>query len=273
LIENVVIKEIQSCPFSENLEGLDYQMGDWRDLNYRTWINMENERGNAFFRAYVGGGETGGVGGDRDNQNPFLIYDRKIGPITPDAFLYFDYRILAWEQVPVPAVLNVNQKIEIVVSSDCGNEFDTIFTIDSSNHVSESAFRQVKIALGQYTGQNIIIGFTTSWDNVMTSVDYDNFFVVDSVNATFNETFSGEENKLEIYPNPVSNYLNIINLKQENNKLGLSILDISGKKIRDIKSKTIGTSLSVDVADLTAGIYFIQISTEHKVIQGKFIKN
>jgi len=273
LIETVVIKEIQLCPFSENLEGLDYQMGDWRDLNYRTWINMENERGNAFFRAYVGGGETGGVGGDRDNQNPFLIYDRKIGPITPDAFLYFDYRILAWEQVPVPKTLNTNQKIKILVSSDCGNDFDTIFTIDSSNHVSDAAFKQVKIALGQYNGQNIIIGLTTSWDNEMSSVDYDNFFVVDSVNATFSETFSVEEYKPEIYPNPVSSFLTVKNVKHSEKTTCLSILDISGKKLKEVNVDINDDSVKLDVADLPSGIYFIRIYSNQKVIYGKFCKD
>jgi hypothetical protein len=234
---------------------------------------MENDRSNSFFRAYVGGGETGGVGGEGVNLNPFLIYDRKIGPITSDAYLYFDYRILGWGQVPEPAVLNTNQKIKILVSTDCGSDFDTLFTIDSNNHVSDSLFSKLKISLGQYTGQNIILGITTSWDNVMASVDYDNFFVVDSVTAMSSESFSGEENKLEIYPNPVSNYLTVKNVKHSEKTACLSILDMTGKKIKEVNVYITDDSVRLNVADLPSGIYFIRMYTDQKVIHGTFCKS
>jgi hypothetical protein len=45
-------------------------------------------------------------------------------------------------------------------------------------------------------------------------------------------------------------------------------MDITGKTIKAI----VPTSNTIDVSDLTKGIYFLQIQTENEIINSKFIK-
>jgi len=271
--KTVSIKEIQQCPFFENVDDLNNNMQDWIDLNRKTWINMENKGSNYFFRAYVGGGETGGGSQGEENKEQFFIYDRKIA-ITDSSSLYLDYRILTWSQTPIPAVLTNNEKIKILVSSDCGNDFDTIFTIDASSHVTDSSFKQLKIPLTAYAGQNVIVGFTTSWDAVMSSIDYDNIVVVDSSAAITPTSISQLPNnaKLSIYPNPTKGKFTIQNINTTQNMVNVIIMDITGKLVLNEQLILNNKQLTIDLANKPAGIYFIGINSANKTIFGKISK-
>lgn len=75
------------------------------------------------------------------------------------------------------------------------------------------------------------------------------------------------ENNFTIYPNPVSEILQIntngVEVKQ------ISIFDSMGKRIM----KTEGQTKSVDVSSLAAGLYFLEITSQGTTTIKKFIKN
>ena len=70
---------------------------------------------------------------------------------------------------------------------------------------------------------------------------------------------------INIYPNPTSNQLSI---DTELKISEITIIDITGKIIMTIKQNT----NIINVADLSNGIYFIQLITEDRVITKKFVK-
>ncbi|UGS24838.1 T9SS type A sorting domain-containing protein [Flavobacterium channae] len=74
-------------------------------------------------------------------------------------------------------------------------------------------------------------------------------------------------NSFTIYPNPVSNVLNISNSNNFDVK-GISITDING---RVVKNQT-GSLTQVNVADLNAGVYFVTIEASEGKTTKKFIK-
>jgi subtilisin family serine protease len=76
-----------------------------------------------------------------------------------------------------------------------------------------------------------------------------------------------------VYPNPVTNELNIAinDTKISSNDIVIKILDISGKQIPAIANKNTGI-IKVDVSSLNAGVYIAQISIGSKVKNLKFIK-
>lgn len=176
----VIIKSPKFLPYFENVDSLNWQMGDWKDFYYRTWINADygglgkggnGHAGNNFFSTHV----------SKDN-NQFFVYDRKIENITQKSGVFFDYRILntqSWP--PTPATLNTIDKIEVIVSDDCGDNYQTIFTIDNTNHHPDSLFQRLYISLKDYAGKKIIFGFRTFWDSGNTEIDYDNILFVDSL--------------------------------------------------------------------------------------------
>jgi hypothetical protein len=81
-----------------------------------------------------------------------------------------------------------------------------------------------------------------------------------------------EANSLEpnIYPNPVQDILTIENINVEENVTS-TIYDISGKEVRTFS--VIKPSVQVDISELPAGIYFINIRSERNNINKRIIKN
>ncbi|MFN8254505.1 MAG: C10 family peptidase [Bacteroidales bacterium] len=264
------IKQVATIPFSENVDSLGYDMGDWLDFHQKTWITSEGENGNQFFRTFAGGGETGGIEGRDYGQ--FLIFNRKIGTVSQFLKLYFDYRIMSWGQIPSPATLNEAEKIKILVSSDCATHFDTVYTINAANHVTSGDFSKATIDLGNYAGQNIIIGFYTEWDANMCMIDYDNFLVVDSAQITGLSVPTDDNYSLQIYPNPAKGIFYIKNQGFKNEKIQLRILDLNGKEMTEMLTEPGKEEWKVDLTSFPDGIYLVELSDGKLKKKGKVLK-
>ena len=72
---------------------------------------------------------------------------------------------------------------------------------------------------------------------------------------------------LSIYPNP-SNGVFFINSEKELNNTKINIRDINGKSIL---SQFLNSDKKVDISDSPAGIYFMQIITDNKIINYKIV--
>lgn len=75
-------------------------------------------------------------------------------------------------------------------------------------------------------------------------------------------------NDIRVYPNPVTHILKIEN--QSRLSLHITLNDISGKKLRTLKTKK--DYLEIDVNDLTSGIYFVEIASQTKSSTIKIVK-
>ena len=72
---------------------------------------------------------------------------------------------------------------------------------------------------------------------------------------------------LIFFPNPVSNELNISNIRE---KAAISIYDLNG---RLLLSKTSGINdVKIDVSQLKKGIYIIKVNDDHSIRTSKMIK-
>jgi hypothetical protein len=78
-------------------------------------------------------------------------------------------------------------------------------------------------------------------------------------------------NKILVYPNPVSDYIKIKVPENVNGK-SISVFTIFGRKLMD---KTISKKIKdveLDCADLPSGIYILQLNTESETYRTKFVK-
>jgi len=75
------------------------------------------------------------------------------------------------------------------------------------------------------------------------------------------------KNNFSIYPNPVNNVLNI-SVKNEMTINSLSITDLNGRVV-----STSSSSTSIDVSNLSSGVYFVSIETNEGKGTSKFVKN
>lgn len=88
-------------------------------------------------------------------------------------------------------------------------------------------------------------------------------YLLQNSNLSTNETANKKE--INIYPNPVSDILNISGLSEEND---FEIYNAIGQKV--ISGKI--SDRKVDVSQLLKGVYFIQINDKGKLDKFKFIK-
>jgi trimeric autotransporter adhesin len=73
-------------------------------------------------------------------------------------------------------------------------------------------------------------------------------------------------NFISIYPNPTTDNLTII----ITDKATIEILNINGQIIKSINS--ISKSITVDLTDLSSGVYIVRVKTDKEIVTKKFIK-
>lgn len=124
-----------------------------------------------------------------------------------------------------------------------------------------------KIINGGHTwpGAPVVVG-TTNYD-FNASKKIWQFFAQYDINGKITPTAITEKSlsNVAIYPNPVSNHLNIENVGIIE---GITILDLTGKVLMN---KTINTK-RIDVSNLSIGIYFLKIKTKNSELVKKFVK-
>ena len=72
---------------------------------------------------------------------------------------------------------------------------------------------------------------------------------------------------IDVYPNPASN---VINVRSEFTIDNLSVLDLTGRTVKQQISNN--KEFSLDVSDLAKGVYLVKLSSGEKEAVTKFIK-
>ncbi|HXU28107.1 MAG TPA: T9SS type A sorting domain-containing protein, partial [Bacteroidia bacterium] len=76
-------------------------------------------------------------------------------------------------------------------------------------------------------------------------------------------------NKVSIYPNPATNALHI-SFASAVNKASVKIFSVIGTEV--LSANATGSDLSVDISNLAAGTYMVQITTDNGVETKKIVK-
>jgi hypothetical protein len=111
------------------------------------------------------------------NFNTEFIHDiPRYGVIDAGDTLVFDYRITNYTgQGTIATILAGNDnKVSVQISSDCGDTYTTIYTINAANHVPTIGIKRIKLDLTAFAGQSIRIRFKGEWDEGDFFVDFDN---------------------------------------------------------------------------------------------------
>jgi hypothetical protein len=135
--------------------------GYW-DLNNMSISSAHGNPGNGLFKNYYSGSQNGSA-----NMNI------KIGPTPNNANLVFDYKIINYSGGGA-TTLN-SDSFFFMLSTDCGLTFDTIYTVDSSNHIPTTLWNHKIVPLNSYIGQNVQLYFNAHW----ASGDY--YFSIDNI--------------------------------------------------------------------------------------------
>ncbi len=104
----------------------------------------------------------------------FTLETSVYGPAPPDAFLSFDYRYTNWSAGTVPTVLSPDDSLQLQISTDCGETYSPLVTINSENHEPSPSYTTVSLLLDDYVGEPIKLRFVAGWGAGDYWLDLDN---------------------------------------------------------------------------------------------------
>lgn len=167
-----------------------------------------------------------------------------------------------------------NEKLEVMVSSDCGESWTTVYNKQGEELATEPAgseeefnvnnstvYRTETVDLSTYAGnEHVLIKF------VFTS-GYGNNVFIDNVKITNGATAveSIDNNNLTIFPNPVKDVLTINYDKAISQ---IDVYDVNGKLVKSFT--TVGNS--INISGLSKGIYMLNMQTEDGLIVKSIVK-
>lgn len=107
----------------------------------------------------------------------FEVTTARFGPIGENDSLTFDYRYVVYSLGTTAATLGAGDKLEVLISSDCGETFDVAHLINQSNHVPSTLLKTETVDLSAYEGEAIEVKFRAERVNFVGStywIDLDN---------------------------------------------------------------------------------------------------
>lgn len=169
-----------------------------------------------------------------------------------------------------------NDALQVVVSTDCGNTWTSVYnksgTLLSTTTATTASFtptaaqwRTDSVSMASYVGQaNVIMMFTLT-SNFGNNVYIDDIFIGDVSTGIDELAF---ENSFSVSPNPVSSTITLrSNLDLQNAEV--KFINLLGETVL---SQIKITNTTLDVSELSNGIYFLQLRVNNKYQTQKFIK-
>jgi hypothetical protein len=186
--------------------------------------------------------------------------------------LSFQYRITDWSSNgTIGTVLATGTKMNVQVSDDCGDTYNTVYTISKSNHTPSASFKKVYVNMSSYAGKAVILRFT----GVQTAGDFN--FDLDNINlnegVTAVQQVVGLTN-LSLQPNPTSGNFNVLaSFEQPVRELQVSVLDLVGKQIWSQNTSNVQElNTQFDLSAYPDGMYFVRLLADGKSVTRKVVK-
>lgn len=108
----------------------------------------------------------------------FELISPIIGPLNAGDSLTFDYRMVDYFPGTDATILGAGDLLEVFISTDCGENFTNILTIDENNHTPLVEMTNQLIDLDAYAGEFVIIRFLGTWGNGDYWLDIDNINII-----------------------------------------------------------------------------------------------
>ncbi|NBL64191.1 T9SS type A sorting domain-containing protein [Flavobacterium sp. NST-5] len=190
-----------------------------------------------------------------------VIYALQSADLNFAAYLVFNYQgnILARTGTGTPAVdvgdYTANQWYNVRISFNYTTSTLTYYINGNQVHTGPT------------------MGTTTGVDQLLFAYDnYGSGFTIDNVQvATSLSTDKFNTNTLSVFPNPSNGIVNISNA--ENALLNnVAVMDINGRTVKNIQLSDV-LEAQINISDLSAGVYMMNISSDQGTITKKIVKN
>lgn len=142
----------------------------------------------------------------------------------------------------------------------------TIISGASNLTAPYAAWEEKTFNLDAYAGQTVRIAIQN------TSVDH-YFFMVDDFKVTATALSVDKQliSQFSVYPNPVNNVVTISNSANATID-AVTVSDLNGRTVKSVKLNG-ETSAQINISDLSAGVYMMNISSDQGSVTKKIVKN
>jgi Secretion system C-terminal sorting domain len=257
-------------------DGLEYSIA------HRPWAlpfveNFENGNNPGGWALTPGARVTGGhenlsrvLASRLSATEPTFVYESvAYSAVLATDSLTFDYR--AVEYLTNNAFSLVTNQVKVEVSTDCGANYVTLGTIDSSNHTATKALTKRGYSLSAYAGQAVRVRIT----GTRTSGDF--YFDIDhlgirgsSVSTIATPTITS----IKVYPNPTSGQVYIKGKAEQPSKMLYELYNVTGQQVLRTEGDASDEFLQeVDLSQLPIGLYFVRISDGVSYETVRVVKN
>jgi hypothetical protein len=274
-VDNYTNANASALPYNENMDG---------GTKMPTKFGFENVSAMGMFGFYDGiagstklkgsnGSDTKGVFVNFYNQQPGAIGILTLGNFntsTTSNYLYldFDYASAAYT-----AATPENDKLEIVVSTDCGTTWTSKWSKSGSslNTTTATTSAYIPSAAGQWRHETVDISSIKNNPNALVAVkatsDFGNYSWLDNIKVAGSATPSSIEDingaSMDVYPNPATSALNVRGLS---GNATIHIMDVLGRTVKSVSFENINSEIKLNVSDLTKGNYILKVTQEGKVM-------
>lgn len=140
--------------------------------------------------------------------NTFEAITPVFGPVLASDSLNFDYRIVNLVgEGEIATVFGAGDQLVVQVSQDCGETFETIYTLNQDNQMPSTALQEVNLSLNNYLGTYVSVRFLATWGTGDYYLDIDNVYIPRclgslDLNPSIRNASNAEANNGQISLNP-----------------------------------------------------------------------
>ncbi len=263
---------VQSLPFTENFSTSVFPPANWSYVHFNT-NNFMSRSNSSSFGSGTGSMKMNNFSGTMNitGQKDYLMSPMiDFSTALSNTYLTFD---VAYAQYNA----NDNDELQIVASTDCGNNWTQIYDkagttlltaspTTSAYTPASSHWRTDTVDLSSFAGQSDLIFMFTSISN------FGNNLYVDNIRAGVINVGIDKENSsasVNVFPNPTTDILNIQFSSTSN--LTISVTDVLGKQVfaERISSQK---NIQLNTSDWSNGVYFLTVKSGEKVSTQKICK-
>lgn len=172
-----------------------------------------------------------------------------------------------------------NDRLQVLLSTDCGATWSIIYdkagtTLSTAPNITTAftptaaQWRKDSVSLSAWSSFNEAIFSFTTTSTFGNNVYVDDIFIGD-VTAGISETAF---TSVELFPNPVSEMLRISFGEKLRHDVQANIYSADGRKAKSFLLPASGKSFSLDVSELMAGIYAVELNDGQHVYSRKLIR-
>ena len=193
-----------------------------------------------------------------------------VGLISLNDTLRFDYRIVNFSGANVPTVLGPGNIIEISISTDCGETYEVIHGINSTNHTPTAAMTTVRLPLADYADEVIRVRFSAAWASGDYWLDFDNINISSEPSSTIE---FDRISKVTLAPNPTNGLASLEIRFSEPVDAHIAVLDMMGRPLASFREQRVESAVyPLDLSRYPAGIYFVRIMADNQVRTLKLVR-